>query len=62
MGGSCVPPLDGLRWMAVRGSEAVVSAGGEGQRRPDGAQASWAGHGELLRKRASGGRGRGGPW
>ena len=44
MGGSCVPPLDGLRWMAVRGSQGVVSEAAGGQRRPDGAQASWAGH------------------
>ena len=60
MGGSCVPPLDGLRWMAVRGSEAVVSAGGGGSvartehRRAGPATGSCYGYG--------GQRGTGGPW
>ena len=60
MGGSCVPPSMGLRWMAVRGSQGIVSEAAGGQRRPDGAQASWAGHRSCCGNGPAGGRGRGG--
>ena len=35
MGGSRVPSLVGLRWVAVLGSQGAVSAGGGGQRHPE---------------------------